>query len=212
MLDYRLLHEYLWSLSHTSLAQKTVSTVATELITHYRIKTDITLIQTPLIEQPFVIGIKKIIVALPLKKYTQKELEFILKHEFAHIKHHDSLLKLFLEFLDVLYWWNPFLHKLIIEIHKLLEIRCDLFVSKNLPEQEKIDYLTLLLNESLSLKKDSQFHSLALTTKSKSFLIQRFNAILYHKTISNLYLISFSAIIIILAAILFLLQIILFFN
>jgi len=84
IIAYRLFREHLWGLSHTNLPLKSVSTTATNLAREYQIKSDIAIIQSPLIEYLFVVGVKKIIIALPLEKYSDRDLNFILKHELTH--------------------------------------------------------------------------------------------------------------------------------
>ena len=62
---------------------------------------------TPRVFTPCVIGFWRETILLPDTSYTHKQLEYILRHEYAHVRHHDGLLDFALCLICVLFWWNP---------------------------------------------------------------------------------------------------------
>ena len=93
--------------------------------------------------ETFTLGILKPIIFLQ-KKYDKKELYWILKHEMTHIVRKDLLVKLFLEFVCCLHWFNPFIYLLEQKIRFLCETSCDEFVIKGCTEEECRVYMALL--------------------------------------------------------------------
>ena len=62
---------------------------------------------TPRVFTPCVIGFWRETILLPDTSYTHKQLDYILRHEYAHVRHHDGLLDFALCLICVLFWWNP---------------------------------------------------------------------------------------------------------
>ena len=63
--------------------------------------------------------------------------KIILQHEFCHVKGNDLLIKLFYNLLLVIFWWNPLTYRFRKELDNLLELRCDLRITKDMNEWEK---------------------------------------------------------------------------
>lgn len=94
---------------------------------------------------PMVCGLWKPYILLPENlKLSDEELYYVLKHEIQHIIHHDLWLKLGVQILVILYWWNPFCWLLERYLKCFLEMRVDFSMADN-PKQ-KVAYLTCLLN------------------------------------------------------------------
>lgn len=177
---YFKFYQRLLLISLTALPNQQTLSIFNRLINALNLKSNIKIIQSDKITHPFVFGINHKILAIPNKTYTSQEVYYILKHELNHILHKDSLKKLLLEIINIAYWWNPFVNKIIHEIHKLMEINCDLTTVQVFTDDEKIDYLTLLLNESRSLQYAKEnFCLFALSTSSKPLLKLRFEAVLF---------------------------------
>ena len=93
--------------------------------------------------ETFTLGIIKPVIFLQ-KKYADKELYWILKHEMTHIIRKDLLVKLFLEFVCCLHWFNPFIYLLEQKVRFLCETSCDECVIKGCTEEECRKYIELL--------------------------------------------------------------------
>lgn len=65
------------------------------------------IVVTPKAYTPCVIGLWSETILLPDSEYTNRQLENILRYEYAHTKHHDGLLDVILCLLCILFWWNP---------------------------------------------------------------------------------------------------------
>lgn len=93
--------------------------------------------------ETFTIGIIKPVIFLQ-KKCNDKELYWILKHEMIHIVRKDLWIKLFLEFVCCLHWFNPFIYLLERKMRFLCETSCDERVIMGCTEDECKAYIELL--------------------------------------------------------------------
>lgn len=93
--------------------------------------------------ETFTLGTIKPVIFLQ-KGYAKKELYWILKHEMTHIVRRDLWVKLFLEFICCLHWFNPFIYLLESKMRFLCETSCDERVIKNCTEEECRTYIELL--------------------------------------------------------------------
>lgn len=91
----------------------------------------------------FTLGAMRPIVFLQ-KHYTDEELYWILKHEMTHIVRRDLLIKMLLEFVGCLYWFNPFIYVLTHKFGSVCETSCDEQVMKGCSEREREIYIKLL--------------------------------------------------------------------
>jgi len=78
------------------------------------------------------------------KKYVEGDLYWILKHELAHIIGMDIWVKLLMEFVCCLHWFNPLIYLLQYEIRYLSETSCDERVLKGCSDMECQAYIDLL--------------------------------------------------------------------
>ena len=74
--------------------------------------------------ETFTLGAFKPVIFLQ-KKYAEGELYWILKHEMIHIVRNDLLVKLLLEFVCCLHWFNPLIYLLEYKLKYLCETSCD---------------------------------------------------------------------------------------
>ncbi len=102
------------------------------------------------IDIPMGIGLIRRSILLPEGSYEEGELEYILLHEYTHFRNHDLLVKFMLYTFCCVYWWNPLVYLIRRDIDGLLEIKCDLVVTKEMTEAKKARYLEVILQ---SLKK-----------------------------------------------------------
>lgn len=100
---------------------------------------------SPNVIEPKVTGILKPYIYLPVINISDDELCLILKHEICHIQGGDIVIKLFYFLIKDLFWWNPLTFLFQYEVENLLELKCDLAVTKKMNTQEKINYLNTIL-------------------------------------------------------------------
>ncbi|UUX34483.1 M56 family metallopeptidase [Fundicoccus culcitae] len=108
--------------------------------------------QSKLISSPCVIGVFKPTILLPDTMFTDEEFQFIIEHELLHIRRQDVLLKIMLEMMIIVYWWNPMIYLFRKNLAHILELNVDETLLKNSSKEEKIEYVELLLK----VQKNSQ--------------------------------------------------------
>ena len=101
---------------------------------------------------PMILGLKRIIL-LPQLALEKSDLELIILHELEHLKHHDNVIKLFLNLLLIIYWWFPPVYWLCNRIQLVLEMRVDKCVTKEFSEQNILNYADTLVNVQKKISK-----------------------------------------------------------
>jgi len=84
------------------------------------------------------LGILKPVIIISSQINNLKYLNLIICHEKQHMKNQDNLRLLLLELSECLFWWNPFVRKLVTINRFLIEARCDESTSK---EYGKVNYI-----------------------------------------------------------------------
>ncbi len=93
---------------------------------------------------PAISGVINPILILPDYEYTNEELKFIITHEILHYRKGDLLLKTLLEICVRIYWWNPIVYFFRDKFLLFVEVANDISVIKNIPYNEKKDYVECL--------------------------------------------------------------------
>lgn len=141
---------------------------------------NITIRIMPASYNPMVCGLRKPCILLPGNlELSDEELYFVLKHEIHHVVHHDIWLKIGMQVLAILYWWNPFCWLLKDYLNRFLEMRIDFSMADN-PKQ-RAAYLSCLLEiVKQSAVKTGNDYSLGIhfCSSDKSILSQRFKILL----------------------------------
>lgn len=90
---------------------------------------------------------------------TQKEKALILEHELSHVRHNHSLEKVFMGFLKVVMWFNPFVYIAAIHIEELQEYEADYDVLAS--GADKKEYVSLIVEQVITsaLPVGSKFYS-----------------------------------------------------
>ncbi|WP_313184995.1 M56 family metallopeptidase [Lacrimispora sp.] len=137
------------------------------------------IIMTNKVSVPMYFGLFRPIIILPMIELSDQELYYILRHESTHYYNNDLWIKLFVEFICIIYWWNPFVYILKHEVDKILEIRVDMDVTKMFDESEKVNYLECLIRiaKETASPEISSF-SLPFDSRTVSVLSQRFHIVL----------------------------------
>ena len=77
------------------------------------------------IRETFVIGFLNPILLLPRQEYDRQVLPFIFLHECNHIRHRDTLYKLFMLIMQSLMWFQPLMYLLKAVSFMDVEVACD---------------------------------------------------------------------------------------
>ncbi len=121
-------------------------------------------------------------IGLPddMEGISEKELKYIFEHELTHYMLRDLWIKLFIEILRCLLWWNPVVYFLDSCVGQLLEMRCDSRVCKHWSMKERTDYAKTLITIFRKQAGQSVFLSAGyLGYSSEEHIKQRFHQILY---------------------------------
>ena len=95
---------------------------------------------------PMLYGIFHPRVLIPAGMELQEdELRYLLSHETAHHFHHDIIIKLGVNLLTIIYWWNPACHVLKGQLDAVLEMRIDDYVTDDTFESKR-GYLRCLVH------------------------------------------------------------------
>ena len=107
----------------------------------------IVVVQTPAVQVPCCMGLIRKRILIPDKNYTVQELYYIILHEYNHLNNHDILLMQLINILCSLFWWNPFIYLLKKDMSQNIEMRCDQMVVKRISDEERAEYLEVILKE-----------------------------------------------------------------
>jgi len=188
---------FLWSIGSLVMLIKTVITILKErkYRSMYRISDNTRavnaarklklkragIIVSPDVVIPHVMGLFKARIYLPDTDMTNDTLDMILKHEYQHFKTRDILIKTFYLMLSIVFWWNPVSHIFMREFDRMLEVKCDAALIKNMNEVEKTIYMESLLSiakhiQTVNSKPLVSISSFAITEQC-GFMEQRFRLI-----------------------------------
>ncbi|MDO5095999.1 MAG: M56 family metallopeptidase [Peptostreptococcaceae bacterium] len=100
---------------------------------------------------PFIIGLRHPVIVLP-DDLSYEEIRFVLLHELEHLRNQHFILKHLVEVLSIIFWWNPVMWSLRGEISRAIEVQADTYALQNCSDDERIEYVTTLLNISQRTK------------------------------------------------------------
>lgn len=131
--------------SYQRSTDERVFRIMEEIQEERRLKIAFRIVSTEHVKTPFVFGIIRPRIVIPVMDFSEEELYFILKHEMLHFYRGDLLVKLFSEILRAVYWWNPIVIVLEKLIDNMQEINVDFRIMKDLPDEKKLDYSECLV-------------------------------------------------------------------
>ena len=137
----------------------------------------IPILKNKMVDEPFIFGIRNTKIILPEK--IPYDVSYVIQHELQHYKNHDLWLKVFLEGVVTLYWWNPFAYVIRKYMYNMLELRNDFKITEKSNEEEKIDYANTLL-EAAKYKQKIRY-GLGISS-NESFLKYRIYSICEHRS------------------------------
>ena len=96
------------------------------------------------------------VIVVPTLTLSQQEWYYVLSHETAHYLHGDTLYKLLIELLKIVFWWNPLFYLFRDKISIYIEESADLLATELLNDDSKLEYLDCLVH----VAKESMHHPL----------------------------------------------------
>lgn len=177
-LRYRSVNKLLYSISKERSLE---GEKALENIQKNKKKFPIEIWESPCINVPMAIGIFRKKILLPQNNYTHLQMQYILTHEYTHFLNNDLIVKMLLQIFCGIFWWNPCAYLLKKEIDNLLEVKCDLTVTKNMVVDEITLYLQTIISVIQDIQRKQQKNTaftMSLFNKNKSsFIIERFHLV-----------------------------------
>lgn len=140
------------------------------------------LLQTGCFPTPALLGFRHPVIFLPDIDYTEEELYCVFLHELIHCRRKHFLMKLLLDLLIVIQWWNPVLiFCLIPAIHQLQELSADAQLIRITTQSQKEAYLTGLGRTLRYVKEKRTFPKYMdftlLSGQKEAAILQRFRYI-----------------------------------
>ncbi|BAL00426.1 hypothetical protein OBV_32270 [Oscillibacter valericigenes Sjm18-20] len=131
----------------TSVECQDMAQYLKELRPTHRRNQKVKLIISSAVSTPMLVGLIRPRILLPQMcvNLPEQELLGILSHELTHLSNGDLWTKLFVRVLCCLMWWNPCVYLLQKDLDSILEYKCDLAVTKNMRDGEKVAYLQTVL-------------------------------------------------------------------
>ena len=136
----------------------------------------------PLVTIPAGIGFFRKKILIPDRKFTNRELHYILLHEYMHICNRDLEIKMLLKLYCCFFWWNPLAYLLKADVDQMLEMRCDLYSVSGMSKKSKAEYLTVIKDvlvraDTKSSKSVIPISTQMVRSKAAMDLIERYNYI-----------------------------------
>ena len=116
-------------------------------LSSHHIKCSIQIRQSELVSAPLTFGILRPVILMP--KTTdwndEKTLQYVLAHEFVHIRRFDTITKLILLIALCVHWFNPFVWVMYVLANRDIELSCDETVLRVFGENTKASYARTLI-------------------------------------------------------------------
>ena len=135
--------------SALSLQNPEVRRLYNKCLNEMKIARNIPVYSTAFLKSPIIVGLLKPCIYLPIhliSDYHESDMRYMLLHELQHYRHKDSLANYLMNFVGVLYWFNPFVWFALREMRNDREIACDTSVLKMLEADDYEDYGNTLIN------------------------------------------------------------------
>ncbi len=114
----------------------------------HSLKRPIKVRQSDRIAAPLTYGILKPVILMPKKTEwdNKQQLQYILLHEYMHIRHFDMVWKLTAAFVLCIHWFNPLVWAMYILFNRDIELSCDESVVRRFGQTSKSTYARTLLS------------------------------------------------------------------
>ncbi len=102
---------------------------------------NIQILYTDLVTTPLLVGIFNPTIYMTGVECTDKQIEYILMHEYTHWKRKDPWKQLLSYLMVIAVWWNPLFRLLNTDIKRLIEMGCDKTMLREYPKRYALEYL-----------------------------------------------------------------------
>ncbi len=104
--------------------------------------------QSDRILTPLTYGIFRPVILMPKKMdwNNEKQLQYVLSHEYVHIYRYDTVTKLIATLALCIHWFNPFVWVMYLLFNRDIELACDESVIRQFGEESKSAYSLMLIN------------------------------------------------------------------
>lgn len=138
------------------LQNKDVCILYNNCLNEMSIKRNIPIYSTAFLKSPIIVGFFRPCIYLPIhliSDFNAADMRYMLLHELQHYKHKDAIASYLMNFIGILYWFNPLVWYALREMRDDREVACDTSVLKLLNENEYKNYGSTLINfaEKISL-------------------------------------------------------------
>lgn len=147
---WRAVRRMTQSLARDPLAEEILQSIRKESKRSLKVQ----VFRTERASTPMGVGIFRRKIILPCGEIPAQELEYILRHEYTHFLHGDLWVKLLTQVYCCLFWWNPLVYLLRKNLPQILEIRCDMAVTKDYTVSQKAEYLQTIVNSLKRMGKE----------------------------------------------------------
>ena len=100
-----------------------------------------------LISSPLTYGILHPVILLPKKldRNDQAALQYVLTHEYVHIRRFDAITKILFAAVLCIHWFNPLVWVMYVLANRDIELSCDAWVIRMLGEKNRSSYALMLI-------------------------------------------------------------------
>lgn len=130
----------------TKVIDSNIHNILEKHINDLKIKKEIKIFKLSGIYSPMLVGIRNPIIVIPNRYYSEKDLNYIFRHELIHYKRKDNILKILLILFNIIHWFNPLVYIFTKYFDNQCELSCDELVIKRLSLNEIKEYSMLLLD------------------------------------------------------------------
>ncbi|UPK46927.1 M56 family metallopeptidase [Paenibacillus pabuli] len=110
------------------------------------LQNEVKLAYSAIIRSPFLIGLRKPTIYLPMRNSANVDIGMVFHHELIHLKRKDLWIKALILVARALHWFNPLVHILSKDIHTWSELSCDEEVVKGMSYADRKRYGETILN------------------------------------------------------------------
>ena len=154
----------------------------TEWLKEHRLKRKIEIRQLSGITTPMTYGLFRPVILLPQNTDldNKQQLEYILFHEYVHIRHCDTALKFLATVALCIHWFNPMVWVLYILFNRDIELACDECVIRRFGRENRAEYARTLI----SMEERKNFTAPFCSNFSKNAIEERIVSIMKTKKTS----------------------------
>lgn len=148
----------------------------------HRLKRSISIRQSSRFSAPLTYGVFRPVILMPTSTDWEniKSLQYVLAHEYVHIRRFDSITKLVLITMLCVHWFNPLMWAMYILANRDIELSCDEKVIHHFGEHTKASYARTLI----SMEESRSGFTPLCNNFSKNAIEERITAIMKYKKTS----------------------------